>query len=132
MGVYILIGLFLLVFLVMIVGITISSVTSDVAKVGKWLGLGAIAGNVVNNKNNADATAKQGKAFKKSKIQTGHKSFDTAINFISPSTEEVDNGKTGAIFEEQAEQLKTLKELLDSGILSQEEFEMKKKQLLDL
>ena len=79
----------LLFAMLILIGFTIvASIFSDIANVAKWLGLGAIAGNTINNKINADATIKSGKKFQKSKIKTKNSLFQSIINFVSPPTDE--------------------------------------------
>ncbi|WP_341931774.1 transcriptional regulator [Streptococcus pluranimalium] len=63
------------------------SVLSELIKTGKWLGLGAIFGNVANNKINADASVKLNKEYKKKKIQTNHPIVDKTVEFISPASD---------------------------------------------
>ena len=46
---------------------TISEVINKLGNIAKWLGLGAIAGNVINNKINSDTAIKQGRTWRKSR-----------------------------------------------------------------
>ena len=73
-------------FLVIIVIGAVSNLISESIKAGKWLGLGAIAGNAINNKINADAQVSSGQKFKKKNIKTNNKMLDGIINFVSPET----------------------------------------------
>ena len=86
----------LLVFGVIIL-LAILSTASDAIngslKAGKWLGLGAIVGNVLNNKINADAAVKSGKTFKKRQVKTKSSLVNGIAEFISPSTEDSDDSK---------------------------------------
>ena len=50
--------------------------------------------------------------------------------YVKQRVDQIKNS-TGTVFS-SADELKKFKELLDSGIISQEEFEAKKKQLLNL
>lgn len=74
--------------LAMIIIGAVANLISESIKAGKWLGLGAIAGNTINNKINADAAIKSGKRFQKSKIKTKNSLFQSVINFVSPPTDE--------------------------------------------
>lgn len=67
------------------------SVLSELIKTGKWLGLGAIFGNVANNKINADASVKLNKEYKKKKIQTKNPIIDKTVEFISPESDEIED-----------------------------------------
>ena len=64
------------------------------------------------------------------------KDFKKATNLPEDATEEEirqaqsNNGNSGAV--SSADELKKYKELLDSGVITQEEFDAKKKQLLGL
>lgn len=73
-----------------------------------------------------------------------HPSKGSALKDILTTTKEIINKKTNSIestqtqkestssFEDQVESLKKLKSLLDAGIITQEEFDTKKKQILNL
>lgn len=74
------------ILLLIILGIT-GNTLSELIKTGKWLGLGAIFGNVANNKINADASVKLNKEYKKKKIQTNHPIVDKTVEFISPASD---------------------------------------------
>lgn len=80
-----------------IVLIAILSTASDAIngslKAGKWLGLGAIVGNVINNKINADAAVKSGKTFQKHQLKTKSSLVNGVAEFVSPSTEDSDDNK---------------------------------------
>ncbi|MGQ9412681.1 hypothetical protein [Streptococcus pluranimalium] len=78
-----LITMFSPILLLMILGIT-ENTLSELIKTGKWLGLGAIFGNVANNKINADASVKLNKEYKKKKIQTKYPIIDKTVEFITP------------------------------------------------
>lgn len=80
--------LFILIILIMA-----SDAISESIKAGKWLGLGAIAGNVLNNKINADAAVKSGKTFKKRQVKTKSSLVNGIAEFISPSTENSDDSE---------------------------------------
>lgn len=56
------------------------------------------------------------------------------VNFIRAKIEEIKNAPAGGVVQQlsAADELKKFKELLDMGIISQEEFDAKKKQLLGL
>ena len=56
------------------------------------------------------------------------------VNFIKNKIEEIKNAPVGGIVQQfsAAEELKKFKELLDSGIITQEEFNAKKKELLGI
>lgn len=56
------------------------------------------------------------------------------VSFIKNKIEEVKNAPTGGIVQQAspAEELKKFKELLDLGVITQEEFDVKKKQILGL
>lgn len=56
------------------------------------------------------------------------------VNFIKNKIEEIKNAPVGGIVQQfsAAEELKKFKELLDSGIITQEEFDAKKKELLGI
>ncbi len=62
------ITLFSPILLLIILGI-IGNTLSEIIKKGKWLGLGAIFGNIANNKINADASVKSNKSYKKKKFK---------------------------------------------------------------
>lgn len=55
-----------------------------------------------------------------------------AASMVANKTKETDDGVTEKTFEQCAEEIKKLKELLDIGAISQEEFDIKKKELLGL
>ncbi|WP_438832202.1 transcriptional regulator [Streptococcus pluranimalium] len=80
------ITLFSPILLLIILGIT-GNTLSELIKTGKWLGLGAIFGNIANNKINADASVKLNKEYKKKKIQTNHPIVDKTVEFISPASD---------------------------------------------
>ncbi|MGT2714566.1 hypothetical protein [Streptococcus pluranimalium] len=71
------------ILLLMILGIT-GNTLSELIKTGKWLRLGAIFGNIANNKIKADASVKSNKSYKKKKIQTKNPIIDKTVEFISP------------------------------------------------
>ncbi|WP_438838943.1 hypothetical protein [Streptococcus pluranimalium] len=77
------ITLFSPILLLIILGIT-GNTLSELIKTGKWLGLGAIFGNIANNKIKADASVKSNKSYKKKKIQTKKPIIDKTVEFISP------------------------------------------------
>ena len=56
------------------------------------------------------------------------------VNFIKNKIEEIKNAPVGGIIQQvsPAEELKKFKELLDAGIITQEEFDAKKKELLGI
>ncbi len=56
------------------------------------------------------------------------------VNFIKNKIEEIKNAPVGGVVQQlsAAEELKKFKELLDMGVINQEEFDAKKKQLLGL
>ena len=59
--------LFFMAFVVIImIFATISEVINKLGNIAKWIGLGAIAGNVINNKINSDTAIKQGRTWRKS------------------------------------------------------------------
>ena len=66
---------------------------------------------------------------RKAALDTG-----TFVSFIKNKIEEVKNAPTGGIVQQAspAEELKKFKELLDLGVITQEEFDVKKKQILGL
>lgn len=84
----------------------IASISSDILKVAKWLGLGAIAGNTINNKINADASVKAGKKFRKKKFKTNIPVIDKTVEFISPETVEMDEEIKSSDYAEFQEYLK--------------------------
>ena len=53
----------------------------------KWIGLGAIAGNVINNKINSDTAIKQGRTWRKSRKNRNNGFLDDFEEFVSPSYE---------------------------------------------
>lgn len=59
---------------------------------------------------------------------------ETIATFIRTKIEEMKNAPAGGYVQQTspAEELKKFKELLDSGIITQEEFDAKKKELLGL
>lgn len=79
--------LIIMLFLFMVV-IIAATIVQELIRAGKWIGLGAILGNAVNNKINANAAHKSGRVFKKKRVNTGNKMADRLANFISPSNEE--------------------------------------------
>ncbi|MGT2923746.1 transcriptional regulator [Streptococcus caviae] len=79
--------LIIMLFLFMMV-LTAATIIQELIRAGKWIGLGAILGNAVNNKINANAAHKSGRIFKKKRVNTGNKMADRLANFISPSNEE--------------------------------------------
>ncbi|MFU2206038.1 transcriptional regulator [Streptococcus pluranimalium] len=78
------------ILLLMILGI-IGNTLSELIKTGKWLGLGAIFGNIANNKINVDASVKSNKSYKKKKIQTNNPIIDTAVEFTSPEIDDIED-----------------------------------------
>ena len=82
MSLFIFHPIFILIFLMIS-----SSIILELIKTGKWLGLGAIFGNVANNKINADASVKLNKEYKKKKIQTKNPIIDKTVEFISPASD---------------------------------------------
>ena len=56
------------------------------------------------------------------------------VNFIKNKIEEIKNAPVGGVIQQvsPAEELKKFKELLDAGIITQEEFDAKKKELLGI
>ncbi|AXQ78284.1 ribonuclease [Streptococcus chenjunshii] len=76
-------------FFIFIIGlVTVASVFSNIANIAKWLGLGAIAGNVLNNKINANAAVKSGRQFRKRKMKIKNPIAEKVADFISPPTGE--------------------------------------------
>ena len=59
---------------------------------------------------------------------------EVIVAFIKKQIDEIKNAPTGGVVQQvsPAEELKKFKELLDIGVISQEEFEAKKKELLGL
>ena len=59
---------------------------------------------------------------------------ETIVNFIKNKIEEIKNAPVGGVVQQvsPAEELKKFKELLDAGIITQEEFDAKKKELLGI
>lgn len=59
---------------------------------------------------------------------------EVVVNFIREKIEEIKNAPIGGIIQQAspAEELKKFKELLESGVITQEEFDAKKKQILGL
>lgn len=84
------ITLFSPILLLMILGI-IGNTLSEIIKKGKWLGLGAIFGNIANNKINADASVKSNKSYKKNKIQTNNPIIDKAVEFTYPGIDDIED-----------------------------------------
>ena len=84
------ITLFSPILLLMILGI-IGNTLSEIIKKGKWLGLGAIFGNIANNKINADASVKSNKSYKKNKIQTNNPIIDKAVEFTYPEIDDIED-----------------------------------------
>lgn len=78
------------ILLLMILGIT-GNTLSELIKTGKWLGLGAIFGNIANNKINADASVKSNKSYKKNKIQTNNPIIDKAVEFTYPEIDDIED-----------------------------------------
>lgn len=74
--------------LIIILGV-VSSTISDLIQAGKWLGLGAIVGNIANNKINASAAVKNKKSFRKKPFKSNIPFLDKAIEFISPDNDEL-------------------------------------------
>lgn len=66
---------------------TISEVINKLGNIAKWLGLGAIAGNVINNKINSDTAIKQGRTWRKSRKHCNNGFLDDFEEFVSPSYE---------------------------------------------
>ena len=66
---------------------TISEVINKLGNIAKWLGLGAIAGNVINNKINSDTAIKQGRTWRKSRKHRNNGFLDDFEEFVSPSYE---------------------------------------------
>lgn len=102
--------LFLPIIILFCLGI-VGEALSELIKAGKWIGLGAILGNVFNNKINANASIKAGKQFQKQPVQTKHGWLNRCLEFINPSThvEEVVqvNHETGEAVFVQAESKET-------------------------
>lgn len=59
---------------------------------------------------------------------------EIVVNFIRNKIEEIKNAPVGGVVQQvsPAEELKKFKELLDMGVITQEEFDAKKKQLLGI
>lgn len=59
---------------------------------------------------------------------------ETIVDFIKKKIEEIKNAPVGGVVQQlsPAEELKKFKELLDEGIITQEEFDKKKKELLGI
>lgn len=57
---------FMVIMVIIMIFATISEVINKLGNIAKWLGLGAIAGNVINNKINSDTAIKQGRTWRKS------------------------------------------------------------------
>ncbi|MGT2906725.1 ribonuclease [Streptococcus dentiloxodontae] len=80
----------LFIFFIMMIGtLAAVSIIGDLANIAKWLGLGAIAGNVINNKINATAATRQGRRWNKTNRKTKNKYIDSAVEFISPTLNDV-------------------------------------------
>ncbi|MGW8114034.1 SHOCT domain-containing protein [Caproicibacterium sp. NSD3] len=58
--------------------------------------------------------------------------FQAACDFINKKISEANGKATGSTLSSAADEIKKFKELLDSGAITQEEFDAKKKQLLGL
>lgn len=89
MYMFLLMGMFGFMFLIIALSES-KEVIIEVIKTGKWLGLGSIAGNVLNNKTNAEASSKAGWLFKKKSLQTGISMVDKVAEFVSPEMEAED------------------------------------------
>ncbi len=83
------------------------SLGQEAIKTGKWVGLGAIFGNVANNKINADASPKK---FLKKNIKTGNSTLDNFVEFVSPTPSNEDTDKNNHDLEEFQEFLLWKKE----------------------
>ena len=57
---------------------------------------------------------------------------DTAMNYAKEITDKKDNAVKQPAANNNIEELKQYKELLDSGVITEEEFNAKKKQLLNI
>ena len=80
--------LFFMAFVVIImIFATISEVINKLGNIAKWIGLGAIAGNVINNKINSDTAIKQGRTWRKSRKNRNNGFLDDFEEFVSPSYE---------------------------------------------
>jgi predicted Zn-dependent peptidase len=73
-----------------------------------------------------------GTAFKISKISNAREISSIIINKKKELQQQSVDNMNPTVGESSADELKKYKELLDGGVISQEEFEAKKKQLLDL
>ena len=93
--------------LLMIIVAILAKIIDGLAKAGKWVGLGAILGNVFNNKINADAAIKSGKTFKKKKIETKNSVVNNIVDFVSPTMEDD----------------KTTKSVEDSNFIGEEDYQ---------
>lgn len=98
--------LYSLMFLMLMVGVLVQ-IIDGLTKAGKWVGLGAILGNVFNNKINADTAIKSGKTFKKKKIETKNSIVNNVVDFISPTMEDH----------------KTTKSVEDSSFIGEEDYQ---------
>ncbi|MGT2683323.1 hypothetical protein [Streptococcus porci] len=79
--------IFIILAFIFIIGLSaLTEIIDKISKAIKWLGIGAIAGNAINNKINADAQVSSGQRFKKKNIKTNNKMLDGIINFVSPET----------------------------------------------
>lgn len=95
-----------LMFLMLMVAVLVQ-IIDGLTKAGKWVGLGAILGNVFNNKINADAAIKSGKTFKKKKIETKNSVVNNIVDFVSPTMEDD----------------KTTKSVEDSNFIGEEDYQ---------
>lgn len=95
-----------LMFLMIMVAVLVQ-IIDGLTKAGKWVGLGAILGNVFNNKINADAAIKSGKTFKKKKIETKNSIVNNVVDFVSPTMEDD----------------KTTKSVEDSSFIGEEDYQ---------
>lgn len=93
--------------LLMIIVAILAKIIDGLTKAGKWVGLGAILGNVFNNKINADAAIKSGKTFKKKKIETKNSVVNNIVDFVSPTIEDD----------------KTTKSVEDSNFIGEEDYQ---------
>ena len=86
---------------------TISEVINKLGNIAKWLGLGAIAGNVINNKINSDTAIKQGRTWRKSRKHRNNGFLDDFEEFVSPSYES--DEEYGFLMKRALENIKNLK-----------------------
>lgn len=98
--------------LIIILGI-VSSAISDLIKAGKWLGLGAIVGNIANNKINTSAAIKNKKSFRKKPFKSNISFLDKATEFISPDNDEFESELKSKEYHEFQEFLKWKQEKVD-------------------